>query len=134
MDENKSVPMNESEKEVIEGETTRPGRSYLPGVDIYETKEGIWLWADMPGVDEKSLGIHVDRDVLTIEGNVSTQEYDSLRPVYAEYPVGNYRRRFTLSEDIDPEKIHARMNHGVLEVELPKSERAKPRRIEVAVG
>jgi HSP20 family molecular chaperone IbpA len=120
--------------EFTNSELTRPGRTYAPEVDIYETKDGLWLWVDMPGVDEPSLAVHVDEDVLTIEGQVIPDDYKDLHPVYAEYPIGNYRRRFTLSQDLDPEKIRAKMNHGVLEIELPKAAKAKPRKIEVAVG
>lgn len=127
--------LNVQEKqEVKANEQTRPGRTYVPNVDIYETQEGLWLWADMPGVDDGSLEIHVADDVLSIEGRVTLQEYDNLNPVYTEYNVGNYSRRFSLSSEIDSEHIKARMTNGVLELELPKAERAKPRRITVSVG
>lgn len=121
-------------QEVKTNEHTRPGRTYVPDVDIYETPEGLWLWADMPGVDEGSLEVHVADGVLAIEGRVALQEYDSLNPVYTEYNVGNYSRRFSLSNEVDAEHIKARMTQGVLTLELPKAERAKPRRIAVSVG
>lgn len=121
-------------QEVKTNEHTRPGRTYVPDVDIYETPEGLWLWADMPGVDESSLEVHVADGVLAIEGRVALQEYDNLNPVYTEYNVGNYSRRFSLSNEIDTEHIKARMTQGVLTLELPKAERAKPRRIAVSVG
>lgn len=121
-------------QEVKANEHTRPGRTYVPDVDIYETPEGLWLWADMPGVDEGSLEVHVSDGVLAIEGRVALQEYDNLNPVYTEYNVGNYSRRFSLSNEIDTEHIKARMTQGVLTLELPKAERAKPRRIAVSVG
>lgn len=119
-------------KHELEGqEQTRPGRAYAPDVDICETKDALWLWADMPGVDEKSVDINLADGVLSIEGRVSLNQYENLVPVYTEYNVGNYSRRFTVSEDIDGEKIKGRMNNGVLELELPKSARAKPRRITI---
>ena len=121
-------------QELKADEQTRPGRTYVPDVDIYETKDGLWLWADMPGVDENSLEINVADNVLSIEGRVTLQEYDSLTPVYTEYNVGNYARRFTLSNEIDTERIKARMTNGVLELELPKAERAKPKQITVSVN
>jgi HSP20 family molecular chaperone IbpA len=123
-----------SKQELQQGEQTRPGRTYVPDVDIYETTEGLWLWADMPGVDEQSLDIRVDDNVLSIEGRVALQEYDNLAPVYTEYNVGNYARRFTLSNAIDTERIKARMSNGVLELELPKAERAKPRKITISAS
>jgi HSP20 family protein len=119
-------------QEVKREEQLRPGRAYLPDVDIYETSDSIWLWADMPGVDEKQIGVHLADGVLTIEGHVLVEEYGKLEPVYSEYNVGNYVRRFTISSDVDAERITARVINGVLEIELPKAERAKPRRIEVS--
>jgi HSP20 family molecular chaperone IbpA len=121
-------------QEVKTNEQTRPGRTYVPDVDIYETPESLWLWADMPGVDESSLEVRVADGVLSIEGRVALQEYDNLNPVYTEYNVGNYSRRFSLSNEIDIEHIKARMTNGILALELPKAERAKPRRITVSVG
>ena len=121
-------------QEVTSQERTRPGRTFVPEVDIYETPEMLHLWADMPGVDEKSVHLNLADGVLTIEGNVGVKEYENLAPVYTEYNVGNYLRRFTLSNDIDSDKITARVTNGVLELTLPKAERAKPRRINVTTG
>jgi HSP20 family protein len=121
-------------QELKTNEQTRPGRTYVPEVDIYETQDGLWIWADMPGVDENSLEVRVADGVLSIEGQVLLQEYDNLNPVYTEYNVGNYARRFSLSNELDVEHIKARMTDGVLALELPKAERAKPKRIAVSVG
>jgi HSP20 family molecular chaperone IbpA len=121
-------------KQELKGEEhTRAGRAYLPDVDICETQDSLWLWADMPGVDEGSIEVKLADGVLSIEGRVSLQYYENLAPVYTEYNVGNYLRRFTVSSDIAADHIKARMANGVLEVELPKAESAKPRRIPVAV-
>ncbi len=120
------------EKQETREEMTRPGRTYVPTVDIYETKDGMWLWADMPGVDEQSLNVHLADGVLTIEGQVELKDYEELTPVYTEYNVGNYLRRFTLSNDIDSDHIVAKMKDGVLQLQIPKAERAKPRRIQVS--
>jgi HSP20 family protein len=119
-------------QEVKREEQTRPGRVYLPDVDVYETDDSMWLWADMPGVDEKRINVHLAGGVLTIEGDVTVEAYGKLAPVYSEYNIGNYMRRFTIARDIDAERIKARMINGVLEIELPKAERAKPRRIEIS--
>jgi len=120
-------------KQELKGEEqTRAGRTYVPDVDICETPNSLWLWADMPGVDEQSIQINLADGVLSIEGHVSLKDYENLAPVYTEYNIGNYARRFTLSSDIDAERIKARMTNGVLELELPKAERAKPRRIPIS--
>ena len=124
--------LNVREKQETRDEVTRAGRTYVPAVDIYETKDALHVWADMPGVHEESLNVHLDDGVLTIEGQVDLKEYDELAARYPEYNVGNYVRRFTLSSDVDTDRIVARMKNGVLAIDIPKSERAKPRRIPVA--
>jgi HSP20 family protein len=85
----------------------------------------------MPGVDQSSIDVELVDDVITIRGRVSTGEYESLQPVYTEYNVGNYEARFRLSSTIDGARISAKLANGVLELDLPKVEAAKPRRIEI---
>lgn len=121
-----------NKQELSRDEQTRPGRTFAPDVDIYETAESLWLWADMPGVDEKSIEVNLADGMLTLSGQVSLQEYDNLTPVYTEYNVGNYLRRFTVPNAIDSGRITARMTNGVLVLELPKAESAKPRKITVS--
>ena len=123
-----------NKQEVTGEETTRPGRNYQPDVDIYETRESLWLWADMPSVDGRQLSVNLADGMLTIEGGVGVDDYKDLEPAYTEYNVGNYLRRFTISSDIDVDRIRARVTNGVLDLELPKSERAKPRSIAINVG
>jgi HSP20 family protein len=115
-------------------EQTRPGRTYLPNVEIRETEDALWLWADMPGVDQNSVDIHLENGVLSIEGAVQTDEYAGLTPAYGEYNVGNFRRTFRLSTAIDTQRIEAKMKNGVLELRLHKSEEARPQRIPIAVS
>ena len=122
---------HEKTKQPSPEQNTRPGRSYQPHVDIVETEQGLRLWADLPGVDQSSIDIELVDDVITIRGRVSTAEYESLRPVYTEYNVGNYEARFRLSSAIDGPRISAKLANGVLELELPKVESAKPRKIEI---
>jgi len=124
----------QNKQELTGEETTRPGRHFHPDVDIYETRESVWLWADMPSVDGRQLSVNLADGMLTIESGVGVDDYKDLEPVYTEYDVGNYLRRFTVSSDIDVDRIQAHVTNGVLEVELPKTERAKPRRIEINVG
>ncbi len=121
-------------KEVAPGEHTRAGRTYLPNIDIVETEEELALYADLPGVNEDALDVRLVDDVLTIEGRVSPSDYEDLRPVYTEYDVGNFSRRFTISSAIDASRIGAKLVGGVLEVHLPKTEHARPRRIAVLPG
>jgi HSP20 family molecular chaperone IbpA len=118
-------------QEVSTQETTRPGRVYAPSVDIAETADALWLWADVPGVDEKSIDVRLENGVLTVEGRVGVGEYADLRPLYTEYNVGNWQRSFRVGEAIDLDRIRAKVTDGVLEIELPKAAAARARRIEV---
>jgi len=125
---------NKQEVQERDKEQTRPGRYFLPDVDIFETEDGLRLWADMPGVDQKDIEVTLKDGMLTIEGIVSVDMYRNLHPVYTEYNVGNYYRQFVVNEDIDAGRIEARIRNGVLEVALPKAETAKPRKIAVKAG
>ena len=124
----------QEKKESAVAEATLPGRTYTPSVDISESKESLWLWADVPGVDENSIDVQLENNQLTIEGRVSLDEYPDLTPVYTEYQVGNFVRSFRVSESIDMDRIKAIVRNGVLELELPKAEQARARRIAVTSG
>ncbi|HEY3275939.1 MAG TPA: Hsp20/alpha crystallin family protein [Syntrophorhabdaceae bacterium] len=115
-------------------ERTRAGRIYNPDVDIIEKKDNIVVVADMAGVDESSVDITLEKNVLTIYGKVNPDLPGKMRLAYAEYGVGDYQRVFTISGEIDREKIEARVKDGVLKVILPKSEAMKTRKIEVRSG
>jgi HSP20 family protein len=125
------------DKQEIQGtEHVRPGRYYMPEVDICEVSEGLLLRADMPGVDPGKVSVEVDDGVLTIQGEVALQPYEGLTPVYSEYRVGNFLRRFNLPKSLsyDVDRIKAKLVNGVLDVRIPKAEQAKPRRIQVAAA
>jgi len=115
-------------------QNTRPGRTYQPKVDILETDAGLRLWADLPGVDESSIEVELVDGVLSLRGRVATDEYANLQPLYTEYGVGDFDARFRLSNAIDGEHIQAKLRHGVLELELPKVQAARPRKIEIAAS
>ena len=121
------------EKAVAAGERMRPERYFVPDVDIRETDDALWLYADMPGVGGSAVRVDLDGDTLQLEGTVSARDYEGLTPLYTEYNVGNWVRRFTLADTqrLDAEHVSARLNNGVLEVRLPKVEREKARRIPV---
>ena len=120
-------PKQKAERE----EGTRPGAYFAPLVDIYETPEELVLVADMPGVSREDVEVHLDGDTLTVEGRASAGEYEGLKPLYVEYGVGGFYRRFTLGEAIDRAGIKALVKNGVLTLRLPKAEHARARRIEV---
>jgi HSP20 family protein len=112
-------------------EQTHTGPVYTPPVDIFESEDRISLLADMPGVKAADLKIDLRDNVLTLSGHVVSPESATETPVLREYAAGSYFRQFTLSEHIDQGKIDAKLTDGVLRLELPKVERAKPRQIAV---
>lgn len=112
-------------------ERTRPRKAYTPAVDILERKDEIIVTADMPGVDEKTVDITLEKNILTITGSVNHVFPDSHRMVLSEYDIGDYERAFTLSEEVDRDRINATVKNGVLRLVLPKAATAKTRKIEV---
>jgi HSP20 family protein len=124
--------MQKKEAQVSEEvETTRATRVYVPNTDIMEQQNCIVLTADMPGVDESSIDITLEKNVLTIYGKVEPEVHENYRLVYSEYGIGDYRRAFTLSDEIDREKIEAAVKNGVLRLILPKVEKAKTKKIPI---
>ena len=115
-------------------ERTRDRRTYIPRVDIYSENENLYLVADMPGADESTVSITLDKDVLTIEGSVDEPSINGRKLIYGEYGIGDYYRSFTLSEEIDREKIEASIKNGVLRVILPKAEPHKTKKIAIHAG
>jgi HSP20 family molecular chaperone IbpA len=130
--ENKELAPSEK-KEVSGHEPTFAGRTFVPEVDIFEDSDALWLWADMPGVKPDSVTVEVHDDVLSLQGQVAAKDYTGLSPVYTEYNFGNFLRHFTVPQSaaLDHEKITAKVVDGVVEVKLPKAERAKPKRIAI---
>ncbi len=107
----------------------QPQQYFTPAVDISETPEGLVLRYDMPGVQKGNVDITVDKGTLIVTGKAEPEE--SGTPAYRETRIGNYRREFTLPDDVDADRITAAMNAGVLTVRIAKPEEAKPKRIQI---
>jgi len=121
----------QEENPTDEMERTRSRRSFIPKADIYETEKEIIVLADIPGANEKTVDITLEKNVLSIEAYVEplrTGEYDI---AYAEYEEGDYQRSFRLSDEIDRDKIEASVSDGVLRLHLPKSQGARTKKITV---
>ena len=103
----------------------------MPPVDVIEDATGITLYADLPGVSKDKLDLSVEGDTLNIEGQVSIDMPEAMQASYAEVNCPRYRRVFTLSKELDPNRISAELTQGVLKLRIPKAEHAQPRRIEV---
>jgi HSP20 family protein len=112
-------------------EQTRTGAVYSPAVDIFENDSSITLLADMPGVKASDLEIDLRENVLTLTGRVAPTAAPKQANVLREYRPGMFFRQFTLAETIDQPKIDAQLTDGVLRLELPKVEKARPRQITV---
>ncbi len=112
-------------------ETTYRGPTFSPAVDIFETDDRISVLADMPGVKPADLKIDLRDNLLTLIGRVDATTKQNESEILQEFVPGTYYRQFTLSEVIDQAKIDAKLTDGVLRLELPKAERAKPRQISV---
>jgi HSP20 family molecular chaperone IbpA len=104
----------------------------LPPVDVIEDAEGITVYADLPGVPKERLDVHIDGEVLVIEGEMGLEMPQEMEATHVEVSLPRYRRVFTLSRELDPERMSAELKQGVLKVRIHKAEHAKPRRIEVS--
>ena len=104
-----------------------------PPVNVLEDATGITLYADLPGVSKDKLTLSVETDTLSIEGELDLTVPDSMEAIHAEINLPRFRRVFTLSKELDAEKVSAEFKHGVLKLHIPKAAQAQPRKISVNV-
>jgi HSP20 family protein len=129
----KTVATRSQERTVPSREETRSQERYVtPPVDIYETGEGLVVKADLPGVDKENLDVRVENNLLSIRGRATHAAPGDL--IYREYGLINFFRQFELNERVDQSKISADLKNGVLTLNLPKAEEAKPRKIDVKIA
>jgi len=114
-----------------EMERTRSRRSFIAKADIYETEKEITVFADIPGANEKTVDITLEKDMLSITAYVEPAIPGGYDIAYAEYEEGDYQRSFRLSNEIDRNKIEAVVNGGVLRLRLPKIQEAQTKTITV---
>jgi HSP20 family molecular chaperone IbpA len=114
-------------------ENPREEASLLPPVDVIEDVAGITLYADLPGVPKDRLHLQVETDTLTIEGEMQIEMPEGMESTHAEVSLPRYRRVFTLSKELDTEKVAAEFDKGVLTLRIPKAAHAQPRKIEIRV-
>ena len=134
MSENTELQVQDAEKQEVEetgAERIRDRKAFVPRVDIYETDDQIVLVADVPGVDQNSVEITLEKSLLTVNGYVEPEAPEGYDIAYAEYDIGDFERSFRLSNQIDQEKIEASVKDGVLRLVLPKIGPAKTRKIAV---
>ena len=127
----KELKVREKQEVSSPAEQTTPGLVFTPAVDIFETEKEITLLADMPGVKADRLTIDLRDNILTLSGEIVPFENAAEEDILVEYETGKYYRQFTIGELINQEKIDAKLNDGVLELKLPKVEKATPKKIVV---
>jgi HSP20 family protein len=111
---------------------TRAASGVFPPVNIYDDGESFLVRTELPGVAPEGLDISAKGDQLVIRGERTVDAPGEQANLHRrEREGGTFRRAVTLPQEIDPDNVHARLQHGVLDVYAPRSPKARPRRIEV---
>jgi HSP20 family protein len=126
----KNIPVTHEGRDMSAREESRLREGYLkPAVDIFETEDGLTLVADLPGVSQDQLEVDIVQGVLTLRGKAEGgMGGDDL---YREFSRAKYYRQFQIPNEIEIGRVAAELKDGVLTLQLPKAEAAKPRRIEI---
>ena len=132
MSENKEIIVVKKFNDFSIEEILRTEDSVLPSSDIYESSDEFVLVANMPGVSRNEIQVKVINDSLVIFGKINYNEAVSRNYILNENEIGNYFRKFNISETIDKTRINAKYDNGQLVVQLPKKENIKPRTIEIS--
>jgi len=119
------------EQAVKPQEPGRRARVVRPRVDIYETKDAHVVLVEMPGVDENSVDVKIEKDWIGVHGKPDRTLPEGYRSIHRECETGDYKRTFTFYSDIDRDRISAFIKDGLLKLVLPKSEKALTKRIVV---
>ncbi|MEA4856908.1 MAG: Hsp20/alpha crystallin family protein [Solidesulfovibrio sp.] len=105
-----------------------------PATDIIEREDGFFIYVDMPGVGKDTLVIDLNEDELKVSGRADYAMPEGRKLGHVEFGGGEYFRSFTMSHIVDKERIRATLKDGVLELYLPRHEKAQPRKIEIQAG
>jgi len=126
--------MNTENKEVTKQENTAEAITLTPATDIYEAKEGVTLYVDLPGVSKKTLDIDVDQDILTIKGKIDLTTTANMQPTYVDVRADVFERRFTLGDELDANQIEAQLDQGALKLTIPRLEKHQPKKVSIKVA
>ena len=130
--------LNRAMEEVIGRgeESSLSGQYWTPNMDAWETEQAFVVQLDLPGLNRDQVEVHFDRNTLTVRGTraatLPAAEKGELRVFFAERLPGAFSRTLRFPQYVEASKIEAAFNNGVLTVTIPKSEAAKPRKIEIA--
>ncbi|MES2192483.1 MAG: Hsp20/alpha crystallin family protein [Pseudomonadota bacterium] len=131
---NSNLQTTGSNTDVQANASTYSDEALIPPVDVVEDSAGITLYADLPGVTREKLDLQVELDTLTINAEAELPLPEGLTATHNEIGLARFRRVFTLSKELDTEKVSAELNLGVLKLRIPKAAHAQPRRIEIQVA
>jgi|WetSurMetagenome_2_1015567.scaffolds.fasta_scaffold357610_2 HSP20 family protein len=124
--------VNIEETKTSDWDTALENENWIaPVVDIYETEDDFILVANMPGIKKENVKIKIEDGSLLIMGRVEFDNLVNRNYIMNESQIGNFYRKFQISESIDDSKIEAKLENGQLIAHLPKHERAKPKNIEI---
>ena len=127
--------MNRMFEDVFSGRTEDreiQAGTWAPSVDIFETENELVLTAEIPGIDEKDVEIKVEDNTLSIRGERKFEKETKEENFHRiERSYGSFYRAFTLPSSVDPERIQAEQENGVLKISMPKRQELKPRKVKI---
>lgn len=132
MSENKEIIAVKALNNYSIEEILRTQNNVTPTTDIYENNDEYILIANMPGVTRSEVQVKVIEESLIVFGKINYDEVSIRNYILNENEIGNYFRKFKISDSIDKTKINAKYDNGQLIVHLPKSEKVKPRTIDIS--
>lgn len=128
----KAIEKTNGSNRPIENREATVVRKFTPAVDIFERPDELVIVADVPGATADGVNIQFERGRLSVEAAVRPRREEGRTNYLArEYCVGCYQRSFEVNEQIDADKITAKIENGVLTITLPKAEAVRPRKITV---
>lgn len=145
-DVSQNINRNESEggsqnvsKDMTQGqEASRQEQNALPSIrpatDILEKEDGFHIYMDLPGVAKEDLEIDLNENELKVRATAKGLKREGAKEAHMEFAPVEYVRSFTISDEVDRGRIDANLEKGVLELHLPKTEKAKPKRIDITTG
>lgn len=128
--------MNRLFDRFFEGRTANgTSRRWIPAMDLVETEDHLVLRGDLPGMTEDDINIEIKDSVLTVSGERKAESEEKGEGYHrVERAFGSFSRSLSLPQGIDPEKVEAGFDKGVLEVRIPKPAEAKPTRVQIGKG
>jgi HSP20 family protein len=107
---------------------------WAPALDVYEDKDQFTVVAELPGFKKEQVEISLHQGALTISGERKQESQDKEEGLRSERYFGRFQRTVTLPAEVNAERVRATLQDGILKIELPKAEEAKPKQIEVSVS